>query len=119
MPPPQSSGIQTLLEAEKEASEIIARARKQKTQRLKEAKDEAEKEIQEFRAKKEEEFQAYLATNSGNTDEATKKLQLETDQKLKDVQQAYLLNKEAVIKKLLEAVAAIDPKPHINAKPFH
>jgi len=40
MPPPQSSGIQTLLEAEKEASEIIARARKQKTQRLKEAKDE-------------------------------------------------------------------------------
>ena len=50
-------------------------------------------------------FLAFFHRQFGSsTDEATKKLQFETEQKLREVQQAYLTNKDAVIKKVRTAM---------------
>lgn len=76
-----SNGIQTLLEAEKDAAKIVQEARGCKshnpgaavsvrttnlmlldrTQKLKEARSQAEKEIAKYKAQKEEEFKSYEA----------------------------------------------------------
>ncbi|OQV05929.1 hypothetical protein CLAIMM_10581 isoform 3 [Cladophialophora immunda] len=54
-----SAGIQTLLDAEKEAQKIVQKAREYRTKRVKDAKTEAQKEIEEYRKKKEEEFKKF------------------------------------------------------------
>jgi V-type H+-transporting ATPase subunit G len=69
-----AQGIQTLLEAEKEASKVVAKARQcahhmllplnslptiDRVQRLKEAKSDAQKEIDALKAQKETEFVAF------------------------------------------------------------
>lgn len=52
-----TQGIATLLDAEKESSKIVAKARQYRVQRLKEARSEALKEIEAFKVAKEKEFQ--------------------------------------------------------------
>jgi len=47
-----SQGIQTLLDAEKEAAKIVQKARQYRVQRLKDARTEAAKEIEELKAQK-------------------------------------------------------------------
>merc|ERR1711939_748065 len=47
-----SAGIQTLLDAEKEAQKIVQKAREYRTKRVKDAKTEAQKEIEEYRKRK-------------------------------------------------------------------
>jgi UDP-N-acetylglucosamine:LPS N-acetylglucosamine transferase len=51
-----SQGIQQLLAAEKNAAEVIEKARRNKNARLKQAKDEAEAEIARFRDDQERKF---------------------------------------------------------------
>lgn len=63
----KSQGIQTLLEAEKEASKIVEQARSctctrlttDRTQKLKEAQSEAEKEIADIKAQKQKELEEF------------------------------------------------------------
>lgn len=55
-----SQGIQTLLEAEKEASKIVQKARTYRTQKLKDARSEAAKDIENIKSKKEKEYQDYV-----------------------------------------------------------
>ncbi|GAA5843859.1 hypothetical protein JCM5353_007393, partial [Sporobolomyces roseus] len=47
-----SQGIATLLDAEKEAAQIVAKAREYRTQRLKGAREEASKEVDSLKKKK-------------------------------------------------------------------
>ncbi|KAJ1628464.1 H+-ATPase G subunit-domain-containing protein [Pavlovales sp. CCMP2436] len=54
-------GIQRLLEAESQASEVVAQAKKDKVLRLKLAKEEAENEIMAYRQLREEQFQKYAS----------------------------------------------------------
>ncbi|KAG9822514.1 hypothetical protein KCU86_g16581, partial [Aureobasidium melanogenum] len=54
-----SAGIQTLLDAEREAQKIVQQAREYRTKRVKDARSEAQKEIDEYRNKKEEEFKQF------------------------------------------------------------
>lgn len=51
-----SSGIQTLLDAENKAQEIVQEARAYRSQRIKASKTDAAAEIDEYKKKKEEEF---------------------------------------------------------------
>ena len=74
-----SQGIQTLLEAEKEAAKVVQQARQcaslcfresdyifigatDRVQRLKDARSEAQKEIDEYRKSKEDEFNAFQSS---------------------------------------------------------
>ncbi|OAL67738.1 vacuolar ATPase [Trichophyton rubrum] len=53
-----SAGIQTLLDAEREAQKIVQTDR---TKRIKDAKTEAQKEIEDYKKQKEEEFRKFEA----------------------------------------------------------
>ncbi|KAL8735350.1 MAG: hypothetical protein Q9166_000895 [cf. Caloplaca sp. 2 TL-2023] len=54
-----SKGIQTLLDAEREAQKIVQKAREYRSKRVKDARSEAQKEIEDYRKQKEEEFQKF------------------------------------------------------------
>lgn len=56
-----TASIQTLLEAEKDAQQIVEKARQYRTQRLKDARSEAQKEIDKYKSKKESEYKDFEA----------------------------------------------------------
>ncbi|KAJ9052330.1 hypothetical protein DSO57_1028237 [Entomophthora muscae] len=112
-----SQGIKTLLEAEKEASKIVEKARQYRVQRLKDARSEAAKEIESLKQKKQTEFQSFEKKHSGSTEEVVKTIETDTKVKVKEVKQQFSKNKDVVAKKLIETVLNVSPKPHRNAKP--
>ncbi|KAI9777523.1 MAG: H(+)-transporting V1 sector ATPase subunit G [Geoglossum umbratile] len=62
-----SAGIQTLLDAEREAQKIVQKAREYRTKRVKDARSEAQKEIEEYRKAKSDEFKRFEKEHtSGN-----------------------------------------------------
>ncbi|KAG8460894.1 hypothetical protein KFE25_010645 [Diacronema lutheri] len=100
-------GIQRLLEAESQASEVVAQAKKDKVLRLKLAKEEAENEIMAYRQLREDQFQKYSADRTGNTGDFTKKVQAETDSAMKNIQISIDANKEKIITSLLQSVTTV------------
>ncbi|KAI9225303.1 MAG: H+-ATPase G subunit-domain-containing protein [Piptocephalis tieghemiana] len=110
-----SQGIQTLLEAEKEASKIVAKARQYRVQRLKDARTEASKEIEELKARRASEFQHMEQGDSGSADAFVKDLQKDTQEKIDAVRQAYDANNEKVISFLLNKIIDVEAKVHPNA----
>lgn len=54
-----TASIQTLLEAEREAQQIVERARAYRQQRLKDARTEAGKDVETYKQKKDAEFKEY------------------------------------------------------------
>lgn len=100
-------GIQRLLEAESQASEVVAQAKKDKVLRLKLAKEEAENEIMAYRAMREAQFAKYSDERSGNTGEYTKKIQTETDAAMRNIQISIDANKEKIITSLLQSVTTV------------
>ncbi|EJT45598.1 hypothetical protein A1Q1_05935 [Trichosporon asahii var. asahii CBS 2479] len=59
-----SQGIQTLLEAEKEAAKVVQKARQYRVQKLKDARSEAAKEIEQYKAQKEADFKKFESDGS-------------------------------------------------------
>lgn len=110
----QSQSIQTLLEAEKEASKVVQQARQYRVQKLKDARTQAAKEIEDYRKFKEEEFKAFEASHVGTTQSAQTAVDQETEVKRAEISTAYQQNKDAVVKKLLERVTLITPELHRN-----
>jgi len=110
----QSQGIQTLLEAEKEAAKIVQQARQYRVQKLKDARTEAGKEIEEYKKTKEREFKAFEASHAGSTSNAQNAVDKETDVKLQEITESYNKNKESVVKKLLDRVVLVKPELHRN-----
>ncbi|KXS17564.1 H+-ATPase G subunit [Gonapodya prolifera JEL478] len=105
-----SAGIQTLLEAEKEAAKIVAKARQYRIQRLKDARTEATKEIEALKSQKAADFSTFEKQFLGSADETVSKVTAETDEKLKDVEVLFKKNKDQVLAKLLAEVVAVKPK---------
>ncbi|KZP11482.1 V-type ATPase [Athelia psychrophila] len=110
----QSQGIQTLLEAEKEAAKIVQQARQYRVQKLKDARSEASKEIEEYKKSKEQEFKSFESSHAGTTSNAQTTVDKETDVKLQGITDSYNLNKDAVVKKLLDRVVLVSPELHRN-----
>ncbi|KAI9292871.1 V-type ATPase [Neoconidiobolus thromboides FSU 785] len=111
-----SQGIQTLLEAEKEASKIVEKARQYRTQRLKEARLEASKEIDALKQKKNQDFQEFEKQHLGSTDDVVKSISEETKVKISEIKELYNKNKDSVAQKLIETVLNVKPEPHRNSK---
>ncbi|ORX88902.1 V-type ATPase [Basidiobolus meristosporus CBS 931.73] len=111
-----SQGIQTLLEAEKEASRIVQQAKQYRVQRLKEARSEAAKEIEAIKAEKAEEFKVLEQQHLGTSDQGSQAVLKETQENIKLVEVAFEQNKEKVLAKLLETVTNVKPKIHVNAR---
>jgi len=112
----QTQGIQTLLEAEKEAAKIVQQARQYRVQRLKDARSEAEREIEEYKRMKEEEFQAFEASHVGTTSTTQAALNKETEASLKEIDDIYQQKKDAVISAIGKRAIVVQPEAHRNLK---
>ncbi|KAK0701204.1 H+-ATPase G subunit-domain-containing protein [Apiosordaria backusii] len=106
-----SAGIQTLLDAEREASKIVQKAREYRTKRVREARDEAKKEIEAYRAKKEAEYKKFEAEQTQGNKAAEEEANKEADAKIAEIRAAGKKNQDKVIKDLLEAVFNPHPVP--------
>ncbi|KAK7202937.1 H+-ATPase G subunit-domain-containing protein [Myxozyma melibiosi] len=111
-----STGIQTLLEAEKEAQAIVAKARAYRTQKLKDARTEATKEIEAYKASKEAEFKAFEAEHSSSNTKAEEEANAGVQQELIDIKELAAKTKDKVIADLIDAVTKPSPSLHINAQ---
>ncbi|KAJ8760233.1 hypothetical protein K2173_011645 [Erythroxylum novogranatense] len=101
------NGIQLLLAAEQEAQHIVNAARSAKLARLKQAKEEAEKEAAEFRAHMEAEFQKKLAERSGDSGANVKRLEQETDAKIRHLKNEASKISQDVVQMLLKHVTSV------------
>ncbi|CAG8572343.1 4802_t:CDS:2 [Diversispora eburnea] len=109
-----SHGIQTLLEAEKEASKIVSKARNFRVQRLKEARTEAAKEIEILKAQKKEEFELFEAEHKESSD--LDKVKADTEAIIVTINEAFVENKSKVTDRLLSVVTNVQPTIHKNFK---
>eukprot|EP00403_Amphidinium_massartii_P021165 CAMPEP_0178400618 /NCGR_PEP_ID=MMETSP0689_2-20121128/15882_1 /TAXON_ID=160604 /ORGANISM="Amphidinium massartii, Strain CS-259" /LENGTH=181 /DNA_ID=CAMNT_0020021419 /DNA_START=52 /DNA_END=598 /DNA_ORIENTATION=- len=94
--------ISQLLNAEKQAEELISTAKQNRLAKLKEAKTVAEKDLQEFRQEEEKKFQKEMGSKQ-NVDPAAE-YKSSTQQELNMVEADYKNNKAAVVKYIVSKV---------------
>ncbi|KAG4378035.1 hypothetical protein AAZX31_18G233300 [Glycine max] len=100
-------GIQMLLIAEQEAQHIVSNARNLRTQRLKQAKDEVEREAAQYRSHMEDEYQKLISENTGSSGSNVKRLEEETDAKIKNLKKSTSKISSEVVDMLLKYVTNI------------
>ncbi|KAL4869685.1 H+-ATPase G subunit-domain-containing protein [Aspergillus spectabilis] len=106
-----SAGIQTLLDAEREAQKIVQQAREYRTKRIRDAKSEAQKEIEEYRTQKEEEFKKFEAEHSSGYKKAEEEASQEAEVKIEEIKKAGKEKGPKVVEKLIHALTDVKPKP--------
>ncbi|KAL1296587.1 hypothetical protein AAFC00_000084 [Neodothiora populina] len=104
-----SAGIQTLLDAEREAQKIVQKAREYRTKRVKDARSEAQKEIEEYRQKKEEEFKSFEKEHTSGNKKAEEDAEKENEEKLKEIKEIGGKQGQKVVEDLLKAVTDVKP----------
>lgn len=110
-------GIQKLLAAEKDAQEIVAKARKAKSERLKQAKAEAEKDIKAYTEDRENAYKQKESANSSNAGDTAKRLEKEATQSESDIKAGVSKNKSQVLDTLLSHVTEVRfPAPKETGK---
>ncbi|KAI4756095.1 hypothetical protein E4T52_11787 [Aureobasidium sp. EXF-3400] len=112
-----SAGIQTLLDAEREAQKIVQQGKSyhlacplHRTKRVKDARSEAQKEIDEYRNKKEEEFKQFSTQHTSGNEQAEKDASKDTDEKLKEIKSIGDKEGSTVVDNLLRAVTDVKPQ---------
>lgn len=118
-----NQGIQTLLEAEKEASKIVAKARQcipwtntDRIQRLKDARTEAQKEVLSLKTAKTTEFAEFEAAYQGTVQKTEDMNKQATERELAEMQACFDKNKQQIVQELVKHVTDCQPKLHPNAK---
>ncbi|GFZ47058.1 V-ATPase 13 kDa subunit, partial [Saitozyma sp. JCM 24511] len=111
-----SQGIQTLLEAEKEAAKVVQKARQYRVQKLKDARSEAAKEIEEYKASKDAEFKKFESEHSSQTTSSQSTIDAQAKTQLAELEEAVKKNRDGVIKKIVERVTKSEPQLHQNLK---
>ncbi|KAG0782747.1 hypothetical protein G6F21_010940 [Rhizopus arrhizus] len=104
-----SQGINTLLDAEREAAKIVQKAKQYRVQRAKDARLEATKEIENIKAQKNAEYQSFVAQSFGKVDE-------ETESKIQEIRNAAANKKQDALELMLKSIMNVETKPHINAR---
>ncbi|XP_051124401.1 V-type proton ATPase subunit G-like [Andrographis paniculata] len=100
-------GIQMLLAAEQEAQQIVTAARNTKMSRLRQAKEEAEREVANFRSQMEADYQKHISESSGNSDSTVKRLEAETEEKIKSLKEKASKETSEVTKMLLKYILTV------------
>ncbi|KAI9368285.1 H+-ATPase G subunit-domain-containing protein [Aspergillus egyptiacus] len=106
-----SAGIQTLLDAEREAQKIVQQAREYRTKRIRDAKAEAQKEIEEYRKQKEEEFKKFEGEHSSGFKKAEEDANQEAEVKTEEIKKAGKEKGPKVVDKLIQALVDVKPEP--------
>jgi len=104
-----SAGIQTLLDAEREAQKIVQKAREYRTKRVKDARSEAQKEIEEYRKQKEEEFKKFEAEHTSGNKKAEEDAAKDAEAKLKEIRAAGEKSGDKIVEELLRIVTEVKP----------
>lgn len=99
-----------LLDAEREASKIVHKAREYRTKSVKEARDEA-KEIDAYRSQKESEDKKCEAEHTQGNKQAEGEADEEADAKIRETEEAGKKYQDKIVKDLLAAVFEVDPVP--------
>ncbi|KZZ98114.1 Vacuolar (H+)-ATPase G subunit [Ascosphaera apis ARSEF 7405] len=105
-----SHGIQTLLDAEREAQKIVQAAREYRTKRVKDARSEAQKEIEAYRQQKEEEFKKFEAEHSSGFKAAEEEANKDAEVKLREIKEAGAKNGPRVIENLVQTTINVEAK---------
>ena len=103
-----NTGLQLLLDAEKQAQELVAKARKEKLQMMKTAREEARDEIQKFRKEKDAEYQEFEKTHSGDTDDATAQMKKKTEDGIAAIKKDTEENSQRVVDMLIDYVVDVE-----------
>nr|5BW9_J Chain J, V-type proton ATPase subunit G [Saccharomyces cerevisiae S288C]5BW9_L Chain L, V-type proton ATPase subunit G [Saccharomyces cerevisiae S288C]5BW9_N Chain N, V-type proton ATPase subunit G [Saccharomyces cerevisiae S288C]5BW9_j Chain j, V-type proton ATPase subunit G [Saccharomyces cerevisiae S288C]5BW9_l Chain l, V-type proton ATPase subunit G [Saccharomyces cerevisiae S288C]5BW9_n Chain n, V-type proton ATPase subunit G [Saccharomyces cerevisiae S288C]5D80_J Chain J, V-type prot len=111
----QKNGIATLLQAEKEAHEIVSKARKYRQDKLKQAKTDAAKEIDSYKIQKDKELKEFEQKNAGGVGELEKKAEAGVQGELAEIKKIAEKKKDDVVKILIETVIKPSAEVHINA----
>ncbi|KAI9798631.1 MAG: hypothetical protein M1825_005055 [Sarcosagium campestre] len=112
-----SAGIQTLLDAEREAQRIVkqeipssALTVKDRTKRVKDARSEAQKEIEDYRKEKDEEFKKFEAEHSSGNKKAEADADQDAESKIKEIKASGGKSGKKVVDDLLQAVTNVEPE---------
>ncbi|KDP42395.1 hypothetical protein JCGZ_02452 [Jatropha curcas] len=100
-------GIQMLLTAEQEAQHIVSSARNLKLTRLKQAKDEADKEIEDYRSRMDSLYQKQLSETSGSSGSTVKRLEEETDTKIKKLRNSASKVQSDIVGMIMKYVTTV------------
>ncbi|KAJ6032972.1 Vacuolar (H+)-ATPase G subunit, partial [Penicillium canescens] len=115
-----SAGIQTLLDAEREAQKIVQQGEcnpltpRYRTKRIRDAKAEAQKEIEEYKSQKEEEYKKFETEHSSGFKKAEDDANKETEAKLQEIKDAGKKQGDKVVADLLRVTT--DVKPEVPEK---
>lgn len=122
-----SSGMQVLLDAEKEANRQVQAARQcniiqqlllkrvDRVQRLKDARCEGQAEIEALKQSKNAEYQAYEKNILGSLDSSVQEYSRLTEDKLVAVRETCVSKKGDMVNLLVDAVCKVEPEMHCNA----
>ncbi|XP_031114773.1 V-type proton ATPase subunit G1-like [Ipomoea triloba] len=100
-------GIQMLLNAEQDAQQIIASARNVKMARLRQAHDEAEREVTNYRTQLEADYQKQISECSGSSDSSVKRLEAETDTRIRKMKEASSRVSPDVVSMLIRHITTV------------
>ncbi|ORX96355.1 H+-ATPase G subunit-domain-containing protein [Clohesyomyces aquaticus] len=106
-----SAGIQTLLDAEREAQKIVQKAREYRTKRVKDARSEAQKEIEAYKKEKEQEFVSFEKQHSSGNKKAEEDANKEAEAKIKEIDGIGKKSGSKVVDQLLDAVTNVKAEP--------
>merc|ERR1712194_618189 len=98
----QQELISQLLQAEKQAEELIATAKKNRLTKLKQAKEKAEEDLKAFRAEQEQKFQREMGSKAAADPSA--ELKGATEKEVQMVKRDYKQNKDRTIKYVISKV---------------
>lgn len=110
------SQIQTLLEAEKKAAEIVNTSRRYRDAKKLDAENDARAEVEAYRKMVEQQFQNCSKEDSGACESFCAKVDMELDVKLQQLTKTFTDSKNLVLDSIVDAVICVEPKLHLNAK---
>lgn len=105
-----SKGIQTLLDAEREAQKIVQKAREYRSKRVKDARSEAQKEIEDYRKQKEEEFQKFEKEHTSGNKKAEEDAGKDADEQVNGIKANGEKSGQKVVDDLLRVVMDVRPE---------
>ncbi|CCD23873.1 H(+)-transporting V1 sector ATPase subunit G NDAI_0C02130 [Naumovozyma dairenensis CBS 421] len=110
-----TNGIATLLQAEREAHDIVSKARKYRQDKLKQAKADAATEINNYKLQKDNELKQFESQNEGGVDSLEKEASSKVQTELDEIKEIAFQKKQDVINLLIEAVTKPSAEVHVNA----
>ncbi|CCK68916.1 H(+)-transporting V1 sector ATPase subunit G KNAG_0B04820 [Huiozyma naganishii CBS 8797] len=113
------NGITTLLRAEKDAQDIISKARKYRQDKLKQAKLDAAAEISAYKATKDQELRDFEKNNQSDVKQLELDAERDIQTDLQEIEKTVAEKKGAVVDLLVKAATNPVGGVHINAQKSH